>query len=177
MINKKKESSKEEPKIKEDELVEETEKAQKNIEELEEQINTLNDKYLRLTAEFDNYRKRTLKEKIELTKTAGEHILTSLLPIIDNFERAIAVTKDAKDIEAVKQGVELIYSNFKDFLRQNGVTEIEVVDKDFDTDVSEAITKIPAQSEDMKGKVVDCTEKGYKLNDKVIRYAKVVVGE
>lgn len=153
------------------------EKLQDRIDELTTQLDTLNDKYLRVNAEYDNYRKRTLKEKMELTKTAGEHILTKILPVIDNFERAINAMKDTKDLAATKQGIELIYSNFKDFLNQNGVQEIEVINQDFDTDVSEAITKIPAPSEEMKGKVIDCTEKGYKLNDKVIRYAKVVVGE
>ncbi|PVX49976.1 molecular chaperone GrpE [Balneicella halophila] len=168
---KKKKSSEKEPKVDELQLLEE------RIAELENEVETLEDKNLRLTAEFDNYRKRTLKEKMELTKHAGEKILTNILPVIDNFERAMDVMQDTKDIEAVKEGIELIYSNFKDFLRQNGVTEIEVLNEEFDTDVSEAITKIPAPSEDMKGKVIDCTEKGYKLNDKVIRYAKVVVGE
>lgn len=153
------------------------EQLKNKITELEEQFAILNDKHLRLNAEFDNYRKRTLKEKIELTKTAGEHILIKILPVIDNFERAIAATEETQDLTAVKQGVELIYSNFKEFLGQNGVKEINVINEPFDTDISEAITKIPAPSKEMKGKVIDCTEKGYTLNDKVIRYAKVVVGE
>lgn len=153
------------------------EKLQHKIDELEQQIDNLNDKHLRLNAEFDNYRKRTLKEKMELTKTAGEHILTSILPVIDNFERAMLAMQETQDIDAVKKGTELIYGNFKDFLTQNGVKEIEVLNKAFDTDVSEAITKIPAPSKDMEGMVIDCTEKGYMLNDKIIRYAKVVVGQ
>ncbi len=165
-----KEENKEEKNCEEKEL-------QEKIETLEEQLNTLNDKYLRINAEFDNYRKRTLKEKMELTKTAGEHILSKILPVIDNFERAIAAMKTAKDNKAIQEGIELIYTNFKEFLKQNGVEEIQVIDEDFDTDTSEAITKIPAPSEAMKGKVIDCTEKGYKLHEKVIRYAKVVVGE
>lgn len=153
------------------------EQLKNTISELEDQLAKFNDKYLRLNAEFDNYRKRTLKEKMELTKTAGEHILSSILPIIDNFERAMAAMEETQDVTAVKQGVELIYTNFKEFLRQNGVKEIDVIDQAFDTDVSEAITKIPAPSKEQKGMVIDCTEKGYMLNDKVIRYAKVVVGE
>ncbi len=166
----KKEEIKEEKSCKKEDL-------QKKVETLEEQLNILNDKYLRINAEFDNYRKRTLKEKMELTKTAGEYILIKILPVIDNFERAIAAMETAKDSSAIREGINLIYTNFKEFLKQNGVEEIQVIAQDFDTDTSEAITKIPAPSEDMKGKVIDCTEKGYKLNEKVIRYAKVVVGE
>lgn len=153
------------------------EKLQHKIDELQQQIDSLNDKHLRLNAEFDNYRKRTLKEKMELTKTAGEHILTNILPVIDNFERAMLAMQETQDIDAVKKGIELIYTNFKEFLTQNGVKEIEVLNKPFDTDVSEAITKIPAPSKDMEGIAIDCTEKGYMLNDKIIRYAKVVVGQ
>ncbi len=137
----------------------------------------MNDKYLRLSAEFDNYRKRTLKEKMELTKSAGEQILVNILPVMDNFERAMKSVEDAKDIEAVKEGIMHIYKNFAEFLKQNGVAEIDSSNAVFDTDLHEALTKIPAPSEELKGKVVDCIEKGYKLNDKVIRYAKVVVGE
>lgn len=153
------------------------EKKADEIEELGKKLQDINDKYLRLTAEFDNYRKRTLKEKMELTKSAGEKILVNVLPVMDNFERALQSMDQASDIEAVKEGVNLIYSNFKEFISQNGVKEIEAVNKDFDTDIHEAITKIPAPNEDLKGKVVDCVEKGYLLNEKVIRFAKVVVGE
>lgn len=132
---------------------------------------------MRLSAEFDNYRKRTLKEKMELTKSAGEKILVNVLPVMDNFERALQSIDEAKDVEALKEGVHLIYNNFKDFILQNGVKEIEAINTEFDTDIHEAITKIPAPSEDLKGKVVDCVEKGYTLNEKVIRFSKVVVGE
>ncbi len=171
MAKDKKETKKKEEKVsKKNELT-------NKITELEGQLETLNDKYLRLNAEFDNYRKRTLKEKMELTKTAGESILTKILPVIDNFERAMTAMEASKDTAAIKQGIELIYSNFKEFLTQNGVAEIEVLDQPFDTDISEAITKIPAPKEEQKGLVIDCTEKGYKLNEKVIRYAKVVVAE
>lgn len=153
------------------------EKKADELEELGQKLQDINDKYMRLSAEFDNYRKRTLKEKMELTKSAGEKILVNVLPVMDNFERALQSMDDAKDIEALKEGVQLIYSNFKDFISQNGVKEIEAVNQEFDTDIHEAITKIPAPSEDLKGKVVDCVEKGYTLNEKVIRFSKVVVGE
>ncbi|PXY00673.1 nucleotide exchange factor GrpE [Marinifilum breve] len=153
------------------------EKKADEIEELGTKLQDINDKYMRLSAEFDNYRKRTLKEKMELTKSAGEKILVNVLPVMDNFERALQSIDEAKDVEALKEGVHLIYNNFKDFISQNGVKEIEAINKEFDTDIHEAITKIPAPSEDMKGKVVDCVEKGYTLNEKVIRFSKVVVGE
>ncbi|MCT4614597.1 MAG: nucleotide exchange factor GrpE [Marinifilaceae bacterium] len=147
------------------------------IEELGAKLQEITDKYMRLSAEFDNYRKRTLKEKMELTKSAGEKILLNILPVIDNFERALNSMNENTNAESMKEGVDLIYKNFTDFVGQNGVKEIEAINKEFDTDVHEAITKIPAPSEDMKGKIIDCVEKGYYLNDKVIRYAKVVVGE
>ena len=153
------------------------EKKADEIEELGNKLQDISDKYMRLSAEFDNYRKRTLKEKMELTKSAGEKILVNVLPVMDNFERALQSMDDAKDVEALKEGVQLIYSNFKDFISQNGVKEIEAVNQEFDTDIHEAITKIPAPSEELKGKVVDCVEKGYTLNEKVIRFSKVVVGE
>ncbi len=145
----------------------------------EQKYKEMHDKYLRLTAEYDNYRKRSLKEKMDLIKSAGEEILLSILPVIDNFERALSsIEKKSNEEEnAVLDGVELIYKNFKDFLAQKGVTEIEAIGKDFDTDLHEAITKIPAPEEKLKGKVVDVTEKGYMMHEKVIRFAKVVVGE
>lgn len=152
-------------------------KTDHQLEELGQKLLEMNDKYLRLSAEFDNYRKRTLKEKMDLTKTAGEQILSEILPVVDNFERALASLEKTDDVESVRKGVELIYSSFKDFLKQNGVTEINCVDTDFDTDVHEAVAKIPATDEKSKGKVMDCIQKGYKLNDKVMRFAKVVVGE
>jgi len=147
------------------------------IQQLGQKLQELNDKYLRLSAEFDNYRKRTLKEKMELTKSAGEKILINVLPVMDNFERAIQTIENAKEIEGVKEGIHLIYKNFNDFISQNGIKEIEALNQEFDTDIHETITKIPAPSEDLKGKVVDCIEKGYYLNDKVIRFSKVVIGE
>ena len=147
------------------------------LEELGQKLVEMNDKYLRLSAEFDNYRKRTLKEKMELTKSAGEQILTKILPVVDNFERALKSISMTKDVAALKEGVDLIYANFKTFLTQNGVKEIETENADFDTDIHEAVTTIPAPAPELKGKVLDCIEKGYYLNDKVMRFAKVVVGE
>lgn len=146
-------------------------------EEWEEKYNQMNDKYLRLSAEFDNYRKRTLKERMDLLKTASEDVLLKILPVVDNFERALKSMENAQDIEAVKQGVDLIYTNFVEFLEQRGVKEIPALEQEFDTDKHEAVTKIPAPDKKLKGKVVDIVEKGYYLNDKVIRYAKVVIGE
>ena len=153
----------------------ETEKKQEKTDA--EKLAEMNDKYLRLAAEYDNYRKRTLKEKMELTKSAGEDILVNILPVMDDFERGLGTIEQAKDVEAVKEGVQLIYNKVKEFLKQRGVKEIEAVEKDFDTDLHEAITKIPAPKEGLKGKVVDVIEKGYYLNEKVIRFSKVVIGE
>lgn len=152
-------------------------KSNLEIKELQEKLDAANDKYLRLSAEFDNYRKRTLKEKAELTKSAGEQILEKILPVMDNFERALQSMETATDVPALREGVQLIYTTFRDFLSQHGVKEIECVNTDFNPDLQEAVTKIPAPSEEMKGKVVDCIQKGYTLYDKVIRFPKVVVGE
>lgn len=153
------------------------EKINIEVDELEKRLMEMNDKYLRLSAEFDNYRKRTLKEKMELTKAAGEQLLMNILPVVDNFERAMQSMETATDVDALRAGVDLIYTNFKDFLGKNGIKEIETVGADFNTDVHEAVTLVPAPTPDMKGKVIDCIQKGYYLNDKVIRFAKVVVGE
>lgn len=147
------------------------------IEELEQTIAQKNDQLLRLQAEFDNFRKRTLKEKMELIKTAGEGIMLNILPVIDDFERALKSMDEAKDSEAVKEGLFLIHKRFIDFVKQNGVKEIEATGLEFDTDLHEAITKIPAPTDEQKGKIVDVIQKGYLLNDKVIRFAKVVIGE
>lgn len=148
-----------------------------NIEkQLQSKVDELNEKYIRLYSEFDNYRKRTLKEKIDLHKTAGEDIFISLLPILDDFERAMNSMQDAKDLNAVKEGVELIYNKLKNNLQQKGLAQMEGKGQVFDADIHEAITNIPAPSEDLKGKVVEEIEKGYSLNGKVIRFAKVIVG-
>lgn len=149
----------------------------KELEERANKLIELNDKYLRLSAEFDNYRKRTLKEKMDLTKMGGETVLMKVLPVVDNLERAIQSIRETSDIAAVKQGIELIYSNFQDFLKQNGIQEIECLNQDFNSDIHEALTKIPVQNPEQKGKVVDVIEKGYYLHDRVIRFAKVVVGD
>ena len=154
----------------EEELEQELEKAQETIEEQK-------DKYLRLSAEFDNYRKRTIKEKAELILNGGEKSLSSILPVVDDFERAIKTMETATDVNAVKEGVELIYNKFLAVLAQNGVKVIETKDQPLDTDYHEAIAVIPAPSEEQKGKILDCVQTGYTLNDKVLRHAKVVVGE
>jgi molecular chaperone GrpE len=153
------------------------EKQSENNEATLGQIKDAQDKYIRLMAEFDNFRKRTLKERTELIKTAGEDILLNILPVVDDFERGLQVIDKSEDIASVKQGIHLIYNKFCEFLKQRGVKEIEAVRQDFDVDVHEAITKIPAPTEDLKGKVVDVVQKGYVLNEKVIRFAKVVIGE
>ncbi|MDR1601998.1 MAG: nucleotide exchange factor GrpE [Tannerella sp.] len=150
---------------------------EKNENSIELKYAELNDSYLRLMAEFDNYRKRTLREKADLIKSGGESVLTNLLPVIDDFERAISNSKNTEDIEAIVQGIELIYSKFTIFLSQQGVKAIEAVGKPFDTELFEAIATIPAPSDDRKGTVLDCVQTGYVLNEKVIRHAKVVVGE
>ena len=147
------------------------------VAELEAANKEMNDKYLRLSAEFDNYRKRTLRERMELTKTAGESVMLSILPVIDDFERAMHSIETGLDFEATKEGILLIYNKFKEFSKQNGISEIDAVGKVFDTDLHEALTKVPAPTEDLKGKIVQVIQKGYYLNDKVIRFAKVVVGE
>jgi len=128
-------------------------------------------------AEFDNFRKRSIKERSDLIKFAGEDVLKKILPLIDDFERALQAMETSEDVKAVKEGIDLIYSKFMSFLSENGVTVIPTDQEQFNTDLHEAITTFPAPSEEMKGKIVDCVSKGYTLNEKVIRYAKVVVGE
>ncbi len=144
----------------------------------EELIQIEKDKYLRLFAEFENYKKRTSRERIELFKTAGQEIMSALLPIIDDFERAMSHIEDKPETKEVKDGVVLIHKKFVNTLQQKGLSAIEVnAGDDFDAEVHQAITQIPAPSEELKGKIVDCTEKGYKLGDKIIRHPKVVVGQ
>ena len=147
------------------------------VEALQKKYNELNDSHLRLMAEFDNYRKRTLREKSELIKNGGESALTHLLPVVDDFERALQNIRSAEDIKAVTEGVELIYSKFMSYLSHQNVKPIETVGEPFDAETSEAVAMIPAPEPDMKGKVLDYVQTGYTLNDKVIRHAKVVVGE
>lgn len=155
----------------------EEDKLTKELEEAREQLADEKDKYLRLSAEFDNYRKRTMKEKAELILNGGEKSISSILPVLDDLERAIKTMETAQDVVAVKEGVELIYNKFLSVLAQNGVKMIETKDKPLDTDYHEAIAVIPAPTEEQKGKILDCVQTGYTLNDKVIRHAKVVVGE
>lgn len=142
----------------------------------EAKVAELQDKYLRQVAEFDNYRKRTLKEKAELILNGGEKTITAILPVLDDMERALKNMDKAKDVPAVKEGVELIFQKFIKILSEQGVKKIETELADFDTDLHEAIAQIPAASEDQKGKVLDCVKTGYKLNEKVIRHAQVAVG-
>jgi molecular chaperone GrpE len=153
------------------------EKYQEKFEEQEKVIEEMKDKHLRLQAEFDNFRKRTLKEKADLIKSGGESVLTLILPVIDDFDRALAVMKDVPEDDPSKIGFLLIFNKFKDFMKINNLKEIEAMGQDFDVDIHYALTKIPAPVEELKGKVVDVVEKGYLLNDKVIRFAKVVIGE
>lgn len=155
----------------------EEEKLAQELEKANEQIEEQKDKYLRLSAEFDNYRKRTMKEKAELILNGGEKSISSILPIMDDFERALKNMETATDVAAVKEGVELIYNKFMSVLGQNGVKVIETKEQPLDTDYHEAIAVIPAPNEALKGKILDCVQTGYILNDKVIRHAKVVVGE
>lgn len=149
----------------------------KEIAELEEKNAELKDKYIRLVAEYDNYRRRTAKEKIEMREMAASNIICDLLPLVDDFNRAIEFSKEGQDIDSVQEGMNLLYKKLEGFLKSKSVEEIDAMNQDFDTDFHEAITKIPAPSEKLKGKVVDVVQKGYKINDKVIRYSKVVVGE
>lgn len=153
------------------------EELEARLAEMTANLATANDKYLRLVAEFDNFRKRTLKEKMDLLKNASESVMVNFLPVIDDMERAMQAIETSDNLETTKEGINLIYSKFKDFTKQNGVMEMEAKGLALDTDQHEAITKIPAPAEELKGKIVDVVQKGYLLNDKVIRYAKVVIGE
>ena len=146
------------------------------LEKAQEQIDELKDKYLRSVAEFDNYRKRTLKEKAELILNGSEKAVGAVLPILDDMERAIANGEKTDDPQVLREGISLIYAKFQKVLESLGVKEIETADADFDTDVHEAIAMVPGMGDDKKGKVLDCVQKGYKLNEKVIRHAKVAVG-
>ena len=186
----------EEEVLKNEEVVEETVQTEENLQEeapaaeqtVEEQLANMleeaqqmvreeKDKYLRLSAEFDNYRKRTLKEKAELIKNGGEKTLTAILPVLDDFERALKNMETSEETKAMKEGVELIFNKFQKILGQEGLQKIETEGKEFDTDFHEAIALIPAPSEDLKGKILDCVQTGYMLNEKVIRHAKVAVAQ
>ena len=147
------------------------------LAEAQQMVNEERDKYLRLSAEFDNYRKRTLKEKAELIKNGGEKTLTAILPVLDDFERALKNMEASEETQAMKEGVELIFSKFQKILGQEGLQKIETEGQPFDTDFHEANALIPAPSEDLKGKILDCVQTGYMLNEKVIRHAKVAVAQ
>ena len=183
-MKKEKETKVEETQQETQEVKNETQTPQEEVEnqvteevnEWEKKYNDINDSYLRLMADFDNYRKRTIKEKADLIKNAGERIITDFLPIVDNFERALESMKTAEDVDAVRQGVELIYNQVMSMMKANGVAVIETKEAPFDTEYHEAITTIPAPTPELKDKIVDCTTKGYTMNEKVIRHAKVVVG-
>ncbi len=167
-INSKKESS-------ENEITDTPEGEMTDLEKANQKIAELEDKYLRQVAEFDNFRRRVMKEKADLILNGGEKVLTNILPVVDDLERAQQHMDKATDVAALKEGIDLIIDKFKKFLKSQGVKEIETKDKDFDVNYHEAVTMVPSQSDDQKGKIVDCISKGYTLNDKVIRYAKVVV--
>ena len=153
----------------------EEEEVKDPLEEANEQIAKLKDQLLRTIAEFDNYKKRTLKEKAELILNGGEKTITAILPVLDDFERALA--NETEDPEAIKEGMDLIFKKFVKTLEGLGVKKIETNDKDFDVDYHEAIAMVPGMGDDKKGKVIDCVQTGYTLNDKVIRHAKVAVGQ
>lgn len=155
----------------------ETQELMSKIQELEKQLSDLNDKHIRLLAEFDNFRKRTRKEKEDLIKYAGEEIWKKILPVLDDFERAIKENQNTSDIDIVKKGFELIYNKTKQILTQNNITPIDCLNKEFNADTMEAVAKVPAPSEELKGKVIEELEKAYQLNDKIIRFAKVIVAE
>lgn len=152
-------------------------KYENEIKLLNEKNEEIKDKYLRLVAEYDNFRKRTAKEKIEIRETAAAIVLEKFLPVMDDFDRAVEFNEKAADIEAVCEGINIIYKKIKEFLKSSSIEEIDAMHQEFDSDFHEAVTKIPAPSEDLKGKVLDVIQKGYRINDKVIRFPKVVVGE
>jgi len=155
----------------------EVDSLESKVEELQAQVEKEKKEYLFLMAEFDNFRKRTLKEKSEIIRNAGENVLKGLLPIMDDFERGIKAAEQSDDSAAMKEGITLIYNKLKKFLAQNGVKEIYPADDTFDTERHEAISVVPVPDESMKGKILDTVEKGYMINDKVLRHAKVVVGQ
>ena len=163
---------------KEDTATQETIKEKTKEEELEDSLKVEKDKFLRLFAEFENYKKRTSKERIELFKTAGEEIMVAMLPVLDDFERALSHIEEDKEAEELRKGVLLIYQKLLTTLEQKGLSKIEIKSGEaFDADIHEAVTQIPAPNKKMKGKIIDVIEKGYKLGDKIIRFPKVVIGQ
>ncbi len=152
-------------------------KSHKDIEVVEEKLAEMQDKYIRLSAEFDNYRKRTLREKMDISKYGAENLILKLLPVMDDFDRAMKHMDEAADCASMKSGIELIYTKFGEFLKQNGISEIESLNSSFNVDIHEAVAKVAVPENEKKGKVVDVLQKGYYLQDKVLRFSKVVVGE
>jgi molecular chaperone GrpE len=169
------ESNKEEKKIKLKKKHSKEKELEDRCKELEIKNHELHDKYVRIYSEFDNYRKRTIKEKLDLIRNASEEVIGFIIPIIDDFERAIRLMENTGDIEAVKEGEKLIYTKLKSILEQKGLQEMKCLGEPFNPDLQEALSQMPAASDDLKGKIIDVIEKGYSLNDKVIRHAKVVV--
>jgi molecular chaperone GrpE len=155
----------------------ESEQVSDPLEQARQEIEELKDKYLRSVAEFDNYRKRTLKERAELILNGGEKVLTAILPVVDDMERAIENGVKTDDPQVLREGAELIYHKLMKVMESLGVSTIDTLNADFDTDIHEAVAMVPGMGDDKKGKVIDCLQKGYKLNDKVIRHAKVAVGQ
>lgn len=174
-MSEEKDLNKEEMEQTEDQSVQEETKVKEPT--FEDKYNELNDKYIRIHAEFDNFRKRTNKEKLDIISNASEGILVDLLPVLDDFERAIENNKNATDLESVKEGFNLIYHKFKTTLESKGLKPMDSIGKDFDVEIHEAIANLPVEKKKQKGKVIDAVEKGYYLHDKVIRFAKVVVGQ
>ena len=162
---------------KETEEVDEKTQLEAKVADLEQQLEKEKKEYLFLMAEFDNFRKRTMKEKVEIIKNAAEKAMKDILPVIDDFERALQAMNDQKDVQGLKEGVELIYNKFIKYLEANGVKAIESDKAEFDTELHEAVANFPTPEEELKGKVIDTVQKGYKINDKVLRHAKVVVGQ
>ncbi len=161
----------------EDNMTEEQNSPEDELALLQGKYEELNNSYLRLHAEFDNFRKRTLKEKADLIRNGGERVLIDIIGLVDDFERALTALHAAEDKDAMLEGMDLIYGKFISFLSQHGVKEIEAIGQPFDADHFEAVTTIPVQDEEQKGKVIDCVQKGYELNGKIIRFPKVIVGE
>ncbi len=161
----------------EDNMTEEQNSPEDELALLQGKYEELNNSYLRLHAEFDNFRKRTLKEKADLIRNGGERVLIDIIGLVDDFERALTALHAAEDKDAMLEGMDLIYGKFISFLSQHGVKEIEAIGRPFDADHFEAVTTIPVQDEEQKGKVIDCQQKGYELNGKIIRFPKVIVGE
>ncbi len=159
------------------EEVDEKSQLEAKIADLEQQLEKEKKEYLFLMAEFDNFRKRTMKEKVDIIKNAAEKAMKDILPVIDDFERALQAMNDQQDVQGLKEGVELIYNKFIKYLESNGVKAIESDKAEFDTELHEAVANFPTPEDDLKGKVIDTVQKGYKINDKVLRHAKVVVGQ